>query len=120
MSMSLYYRCWRDRSLTDSERTEADATVAESGQLFKVYLSPDNPPMDDCLLSGSGKPPRDVDEMHLVLGEWLDSLSYLVCELGGTWKVHLDEWIIPWDEEAEEFDLSKAASDDADKVPEVG
>lgn len=106
MSISLYYRFQRDQPLTDEEQEEVTVTLADSGELGRIPLSPDDPPSEGYLLSGSGKPPKD-DTLALVLDEWLISLSYLAEELGGSWEVRLDDMIVPWNEAESKFDLSK-------------
>ena len=108
MSLCFSYRCGRDRPLSDQEAAEvAEVLAVRCGRLWNVRLEPDDPPVEGCVLSGSGRPPTGRKALTRVLNEWVDWLSHLARTLGGSWQVQLDKLVVPWDATMEKFDLSK-------------
>jgi hypothetical protein len=124
VSVSIYYTARRPRPLTSAERTAIDAVVARypvealiaecgltegefNGEAFCVYPS-DADTEPGVVFEGATKLPLYSEEaMWAAVQYWCRLLSELRPVLPGTsWRVHVDDHDIEWDEEWGAFDPS--------------
>lgn len=106
VSMSFRFRCERDAPLTSSEREEFDAALSAAGVVSGRPLVADDPAEVGTVASGGASAPRDEDDLAVALHGWLFQLAHLLEQFEGTWTVRLDEFIIPWDPDAGDFDTA--------------
>jgi len=108
MSVSIYYTASREEPLTSAEWTAIDAIVARypvealvaECEGFCVYDEGTEPGV---VFQGATKLPFSDDD-EAVLRYWCALLSEVrrVIE-GATWKVQVDEAMVPWDEKLQRF-----------------
>jgi hypothetical protein len=105
MSVSLYYSATRPTPLTDVETAAVEGIVTAHMESFPyeyeetLYLYENGVGEPDAIVAGATKMPTDFDRVVPVLDHVLGSLTELRRSLpGAKWRVHLDDFDIPWDE----------------------
>jgi hypothetical protein len=126
MGISIYYSARRAKELTDVEHKAIEEVVGRysvkeqveayiwtgigwSGEDFCLY----DPPFDEpeIVLEGATRlPDSSQKELWAAVNHWCRALSEIRRLLSDTiWHVHVDEHVIPWDEEQREFDPSSVS-----------
>lgn len=105
MSTSLYYDASRATALTSTETAVVERIVASRQSSFpypdeeSLFLYEEGGSEPDSLVAGSTKMPVDLDRVMPVLEHVLDSVTELRRALpDAEWRVHLDDFDLPWDE----------------------
>ncbi|MET9264762.1 hypothetical protein [Amycolatopsis sp. NPDC004079] len=105
MSTSLYYDASRATALTPTETAaiERIVTARQSSVPYpdeeSLYLYEEGGSEPDEIVAGSTKIPFDPDRMMAVLEHVLGSVTELRRALpDAEWRVHLDDFDLPWDE----------------------
>ncbi|MFD7291978.1 hypothetical protein ACFV9W_01720 [Streptomyces sp. NPDC059897] len=105
MSVSLYYWAGRPTELTELEAAAVEHIVASRAASFPfqdeegLFLYGGRREPDE-VLAGSTKMPLDLERVLPVIEHTLDALTEVRRALPGTqWRVHLDDFDVPWDED---------------------
>ncbi|BBA95736.1 hypothetical protein RVR_722 [Actinacidiphila reveromycinica] len=117
MSVSLYYSARRATALTSAEAVAVDRVVTDHMASFpypdeeSLYLYEMAAGESDAIVAGSTKMPLDPEHVFPVIGHVLASVSELRRALpGAEWRVHLDDFDVPWQED-EGYSLPGCAAD---------
>lgn len=105
MSTSLYYDASRTTALTSTETAAVERIVTAHQSVFPyqdeecLFLYEEGGSEPDAIVAGSTKLPFDPDRVMPVLERVLGSVTELRRALpDAEWRVHLDDFDIPWDE----------------------
>jgi hypothetical protein len=106
MSVSLYYNASRDTALTAAETAAVEHVVAARQSSFPypdeeegLYLYENKGEEPTEIVAGSTKIPSEPERMMPVLIHVLASVTELRRTVSkAEWRVHLDDFDLPWDE----------------------
>ncbi|WP_409462054.1 hypothetical protein [Amycolatopsis sp. GA6-003] len=105
MSTSLYYDASRATALTPDETAAIERIVTDQQSAFpypdeeSLFLYEEDSSEPDTVVAGSTKLPFDPDRVMPVLEHLLGSVTELRRAVpDAQWRVHLDDFDLPWDE----------------------
>lgn len=125
MGISIYYSATRTQPLSQTERTSIDAAIARfaiedqrdeyfrtgvglNWESFCVY-DPNQPTEVGVVFEGATKlPDNSEDAIWVGLQHWCRLLTEIrLILLGASWRVHIDDHDIVWDDTTNSFDPSQ-------------